>query len=86
MATVTKSIIQDAGEGIILQKPAMEYVHGRTSGMLKFKVCARVLRLPALPLFRVPSSPRPLLFVSFLLYTIHHGYHSPLCSYLLLFV
>jgi hypothetical protein len=38
VAIATKSIIEDAGEGIILQKPKTEYIHGRTSAMLKFKV------------------------------------------------
>eukprot|EP00026_Physarum_polycephalum_P001342 Phypoly_transcript_01343.p1 GENE.Phypoly_transcript_01343~~Phypoly_transcript_01343.p1 ORF type:complete len:974 (+),score=101.70 Phypoly_transcript_01343:154-3075(+) len=37
MIDVTKEIIEDSGEGVILQKPKTEYIHGRTSSMLKFK-------------------------------------------------
>jgi hypothetical protein len=38
LITATQAIIEQAGEGTIIQKPRALYEHGRTVSALKFKV------------------------------------------------
>lgn len=36
-----QQIINDEGEGVILRKPNSEYEHGRSTALLKLKVCGK---------------------------------------------
>lgn len=39
VARLQSCVVRDGGEGIVLRRPRSRYIHGRSSDLLKIKVC-----------------------------------------------